>query len=401
VAPGALAAPPANDDFADRKPLTGDLPIEETGANVEATKEEGEFIPGLAPAGHSIWFEWEAQETGWITIGACDDAFPTILAIFTGTELEHLTPVVTGNASEGPDCPYSQRQYTFKAVNGAKYVIAVDGNIFHMPEAPMPVTEGQVVLQIEETPPPSNDDFAAATVFVGSLEEEFEGQAFYFGSKFGNNWNATEEVDEPDHIGGPHGASVWYSWTAPVSGEAKISAGFFSGIRMSVYRGSSLKSLELMFGGIGPAGGASFMAQAGTTYKIAIYGLLDESSGEPGMSSFQFNISMRVSVPAKPANQTSAAPLDTTPPNTTIRKRVLKRHPPGFVFSFSSNEPGSSFECKLDKHPFAKCGSSRTFRHPTPGLHLLKVRSIDQSGNVDQSPAIAIFHGRRKPNQHK
>src|SRR6476659_2852328 len=71
----AVAAPPANDDFANRQVLGGPLPIEVTASNVEATKEEGEFIPGLSPAGHSVWFEWEAQADGWVTIGACEEAF--------------------------------------------------------------------------------------------------------------------------------------------------------------------------------------------------------------------------------------------------------------------------------------------------------------------------------------
>jgi hypothetical protein len=63
TATSAWAAKPANDDFAQREVLpvgfAGGLPVEATGSNVEATKEEGEFLPGLAPAGHSIWFEWK------------------------------------------------------------------------------------------------------------------------------------------------------------------------------------------------------------------------------------------------------------------------------------------------------------------------------------------------------
>src|SRR4051794_3676471 len=115
VLPAVAAAAPANDDFAARELLSGSLPIEVQRSNVGATKEPGEFIPGLGPAGHSIWFEWEATSTGWVTIGACDDEFPTVLGLFTGTEVDKLTPVASGNADEGPDCPYSQRQYTFKA----------------------------------------------------------------------------------------------------------------------------------------------------------------------------------------------------------------------------------------------------------------------------------------------
>jgi len=42
----ALAAAPANDDFASRKVLSGALPIEVVGTNVKATTETGETISG-------------------------------------------------------------------------------------------------------------------------------------------------------------------------------------------------------------------------------------------------------------------------------------------------------------------------------------------------------------------
>lgn len=394
-APAALAVPPANDDFAGRELLNGSLPIEVSRSNVAATKEEGEYIPGPpAPAGHSVWFEWEATSSDFVTIGACDDAFPTILAIFTGTELGSLNQVASGNADEGPDCPYSGRQYTFKTVSGTKYVIAVDGNFFHLPEAPTPVTEGDIVLRIEETPPPPNDDFIAAETLESRFEEEYEGEVFYWGSAFGYNWNATEETGEFNHIGGPHGASVWYSWTPPVSGDAKISAGFFSDHRLGVYAGDSLQSLQLMLGGLGPAGGAGFIANAGTTYRIAVYGLLDEPGGAAEMSSFQFNISLRAPVPAAANRQKEAATPpapDLTPPQTTIGERTVRPRKRSAAFSFRSNEPGGSFRCQLDARNVTSCLPPQAYRHLKPGSHVFKVAAVDAAGNVDPSPAVAQF----------
>lgn len=390
-APAAIAAP-SNDDFANAEVLSGSLPIEVSRSNVGATKESEEFLGTFFAAGHSVWFEWEATGDGWVTVGSCEADFPNVLGVFTGTAVNALTSVVSGNGSEGPNCPFGQREYTFKAVTGTEYAIAVDGNPFYLPPAPPPVTEGAFELRIEATPPPANDDFADAAPVTTSLGEEFENEAFYFGSRFGYNWNATEESGEPNHVGGPHGASVWYSWTAPVSGKAEIGAGFSTDLRMSVYRGESLGGLEILLGGLGPAGGASFMAQAGTTYRIAVYGMLDGSSSEIEMSSFQFNISMRVPVPAKPADgpAPSASP-DTTPPDTTIGRRALRRQSSVASFSFSSTEPGSTFRCKLDKRPFSGCRSPRKYRNLKLGSHSFKVTAIDPSGNVDPSPAVARF----------
>ena len=67
-----------------------------------------------------------------------------MLGIFTGTELASLSRVVSGNAAEGPDCPYGQRQYSFEAIGGTDYVIGVDGDAFSFPEGPPLDDEGTI-----------------------------------------------------------------------------------------------------------------------------------------------------------------------------------------------------------------------------------------------------------------
>jgi hypothetical protein len=399
AAPAALAAPPANDGFAGREVLSADLPIAISRSNVDATKESEEFLGSLFAAGHSVWFEWEASGDGWVTVGGCEADFVDVVGVYTGTAVNSLTPVPSGNASEGPHCPFRQREYTFKAMSGTKYEIAVDGNPYHLPESPAPDTEGIFELRIEATPPPANDNFADAAVLTTHLEEEFEGEALYFGSVFGDNWNATEETGEPVFIGGPSGASVWYSWTAPVSGEAKIGGCCGSGVRLGLYTGGSLGSLQPLFGGIGQGGSVSFMATAGNTYRIVAYGLVDETSGEVAMGNFQINLSMRVHVPVQSGSDIPAPPppSDTTPPDTTIFKYVLKRLPPIWGFNLRSSEAGSTFRCKLDKRPLVVCPASERFGHLAPGRHTLKVFSVDMAGNKDPSPAVVRFRVPGKP----
>jgi CSLREA domain-containing protein len=57
---------------------------------------------------------------------------------------------------------------------------------------------------------------------------------------------------------------------------------------------------------------------------------------------------------------------------------------------FSSTEPGSRFECRLDGSEFAACLSPDT-RPVTGGDHVIEVRAIDGVGNADPSPASAAF----------
>lgn len=396
VAPaGALAAPPANDNFADREVLTGTLPIEVTRSNVEATKEAGEFIPGLSAAGHSIWFEWEAPSTDWVTIGSCETEFPTILGVFTGTEVGNLTPVASGNADEGPDCLFSQRQYTFKAIVGTKYVIAVDGNMFTGPEIVPVQTEGEITLRLEETPPPPNDDFEEATAVVGSTSEEPGGDRFYFASTQGYNWMATTEGGEPGY-GPSAGSSVWYSWTAPETASYRFGLPCCSGLLRNVYAGNGLGELSPLLGG---EEWQEVPLAAGTVVRIVVYGGPDTETGEPRMGSFHFFVS--ANLPRKETvtpNPVPPAP-DTVAPETKIVQHALTPRIGLAKFRFRSTVTGSSFQCKLDRGAFKPCSSPKIYRRLKPGRHTFKVKAVSASGVTDSTAAIRRFKIAAPPRQ--
>jgi hypothetical protein len=87
---------------------------------------------------------------------------------------------------------------------------------------------------------------------------------------------------------------------------------------------------------------------------------------------------------------------DTRPPNTRIRggpKRVTRSR--SATFRFGSTEAGSRFQCKLDRKPFRRCRSPKTYRRLRPGRHTFRVRAIDRAGNVDRSPAVKRWTIRR------
>jgi hypothetical protein len=400
-APCALAAPPANDDFANAEPLSGALPIEAARSNVEATKEAGENLPGLSPAGHSVWFEWEATSSGYVTIGSCEAGFPTMLDVFTGTALNSLARVGGGNSSEGPHCPNTGREVTFKATEGTAYKIAVDGDSFYVPPAEPPSTEGEFTLRIETTPPPPNDDFAGATALAGSIDEEPGGDRSYFASAEGDNWNATTEAGEPFY-GTNSGASVWYSWTAPESGVYRFNGPCCgSGLNWSLFAGNSLGELTEVLAATGPAAAS---LPAGVPYWISVWGTPDLVTEEPSMSSFNFLISAELTprwllealqhppgLPPAPRAAGPSSPAGTAPPDTKIFEHVLRRRPPIFAFSFHSSKPGSTFRCKLDKNPFRDCPSSERFGNLKPGRHVLKVLAVDAAGTKDPTPAVVWF----------
>ncbi|HEV2791281.1 MAG TPA: hypothetical protein VGV69_08305, partial [Solirubrobacterales bacterium] len=80
------------------------------------------------------------------------------------------------------------------------------------------------------------------------------------------------------------------------------------------------------------------------------------------------------------------------PPQTKILKAPPKKTKKTTAkFKFSSSEPGSTFQCKLDKGKFKKCRSPKTYKKLKPGKHVFKVRAIDKAGNVDSTPAKLAF----------
>ena len=79
---------------------------------------------------------------------------------------------------------------------------------------------------------------------------------------------------------------------------------------------------------------------------------------------------------------------DTAPPETTIDTKPA--NPPNNAspsFEFSSTEPGSSFECKLDSGTYESCTSPNSLTGLSDGSHTFYVKATDAAGNTDPTPA--------------
>src|SRR5919112_339082 len=82
---------------------------------------------------------------------------------------------------------------------------------------------------------------------------------------------------------------------------------------------------------------------------------------------------------------------DTTPPQTTINSgpsSASTTYNADPSFSFTSSEPNSTFECKLDSVSWVSCTSPKSYYGLANGEHTFSVRAIDQAGNADPSPEI-------------
>ncbi len=91
---------------------------------------------------------------------------------------------------------------------------------------------------------------------------------------------------------------------------------------------------------------------------------------------------------------TTTRTIDADAPETTITKRPADRTGKSRVtFKFISDEPGSTFECKIDREPYKSCDSPKSFK-VGKGKHKFAVRVIDSAGNIDPKPAKDRFETR-------
>jgi hypothetical protein len=114
---------PDNDAFANAQALSGPSGSL-SGTNANATKEVNE--PDHArPGGKSVWYRWTASRTADASFDTWGSDIDTLLAVYTGTAVNALTPISANNDADG----YGVRsKLYFSAVAGTEYRIAVDGN---------------------------------------------------------------------------------------------------------------------------------------------------------------------------------------------------------------------------------------------------------------------------------
>jgi hypothetical protein len=136
------------------------------------------------------------------------------------------------------------------------------------------------------TGPPPNDDFANSVVLAGTS-----------GTLTGDSTGATKQAGEPVNPANAGGRSVWYTWTASVSGETFIDTeGSAFDTILAVYTGDSPGGLSLVgsnddiatdFGYVNSR--VVFQATAGTTYRIAVDGFVNSASAGADFGYIQLN----------------------------------------------------------------------------------------------------------------
>lgn len=273
---------PANDMFASPVVLPGTETVVVSGTVVDASVEAGEPDPeaafvSLGPA-RTIWYTWTAPGSGFYTLRVEGDAvvpWEPVAAVYTGSSLGGLTLVDKAIALSFLPGGFDVGSIgaTFAVTAGQTYRIQVGAMPFF-------TTSGPFELTLYPAVRPGADDFANA-VDAGSV-------LVFAGG--GSLLEATRQPEEPNHFA-PIGssaplssASIWWKWTAPVSGPVTVDTrGSDGDTVLVVYRTGTdppaLASLVLVdanddinygWGAVGSA--VSFGATAGQPYYFAVTG---------------------------------------------------------------------------------------------------------------------------------
>ena len=263
----ALQAQPTNNDFSNAETISG-WSGSITQSTVGATREFGEPDHAGAPGGASVWFVWEAPADGTAEFDLHFSDFDTTLGAYTGTTLENLT-VIAQNDDSFNYFPLvsqwlvrgTQSHVRFPAQAGVRYSIAVDGD---------GGLSGNITLSWSLKFPPANDNFVSAQIITGA--EGFVST---------HNVGATKEAGEPNHATNAGSASIWFRWTAPLSGTTRFytlnslaASSAPLDTLLAIYTGDQLDALTQVSAndnnGSSLRSLVQFTASAGTTYHIAV-----------------------------------------------------------------------------------------------------------------------------------
>lgn len=201
ISASAATAAPANDNFSNAQVVGPALPATVPASTIGATAEPLEPSISSNTVESTVWFKWTAPAVNTpMVVDLCGAGFtgedsPTeMIAVRTGIALNTLvlTAETVGECS-----------VRFNAVANTQYKIQVEYRNY----------EGNFNFKLRKLAPPANDNFATPTIIPPAVPASVNG------TTGDSNW----EVGEPADLGGSgNSRSVWFSWTAPSTGQFRL-----------------------------------------------------------------------------------------------------------------------------------------------------------------------------------
>lgn len=290
---GALAAAPANDNFASATSISGES-YSAVVDTTEATTEVNEQPNTVGSSDDkSVWYSWTAPSNGRLAVFTCSGVggrLNSTLGIWTGAAVGALTRVGGVN---GSNCPFGWAGSVLGAsVRG--------GTVYHFKVGnPVLGSGGVTTMNLNFSAAPANDDFAAAEVLSGDNWDISEATT-----------SATLESSEPDTgYTDSDRVSVWYRWTAPYTGDVQLDtagSAFVEDSVLAVYTGSESASSPSALSPVASSGDSMPVIEAsvtaGSTYWIYV-------ASKNASNGYNFSLRLRGRPEATSAPAISGTPV--------------------------------------------------------------------------------------------
>lgn len=275
LAATSLAAPPANDSFANRQVVTGLVNILNINNIIEATTEGGEPMTDT-DVPYSLWYEWTAPDDGKVQLDSINTPYGMVIDVFFGNTLNTLQfitndfdfpSIVTLPVTKGSAYIIRCRGQRWNNSLGTK--VAHAGDVGHLGINLRTDTQyNGVPLQRPSTV--NNDLFVNRVKLSGSSV-----------TVIGYNAFATNENGEPNSSTGTK--TLWWEWTAPADGTFSLQRSAESNANvLCIFTGSQIGSLTLVGRTTSTAAGRGSIL-AGETIQISMGG------NSPGTAIFGLN----------------------------------------------------------------------------------------------------------------
>jgi hypothetical protein len=395
----AQAAPPSNDNFADRRQIAA-IPFSDATSTSEATVQVDEPTPSCVPSpGKSVWYEFTPAASQTLQADTLGSDYDTFVAVWTGSNLSGLSEV-----SCNDDAAQSfQSVGVFQAVAGTSYLIQVSGYegdsgslAFRLGVPTFGSISGTVRSESGEAIADACVDIydPATGEFVGFAPTSPTGAYTasglpdgVFQVQFSDECDEREEHftewydNQPDHE-----TAVEIPVVAPqaVTGiDATLSLVRLSVSRLGTGNGRVTSS------GPGIDCGQDCVEIYEENQQITLTAVNNRDSLFMGWSGCDQATGNQCLVFMDAVRSVEATfDLDLVPPDTTItRSPETLTDEWNATFEFVATEPGATFECSLDAEGYGPCASPKTYTDMEDGDHTFRVRATDVAGNTDPSPA--------------
>lgn len=250
---------PANDEFAAATALVGESGSLAGQTNVNSSAEPGELAHhGYGPY-RSVWYAFTAPRTGNVVFDfdVTSGYTELVAAGYSGSSVDALTKL----SGVGPGALAIHLEFRVTEAQTYHVVVAAAGNF----------DAGE--FDIDWTMGPENDEFNQAFKLAGEEPGPGGGLSGFLADQ--TTVHASAESGEPAHLEFGPFRSVWYSFTAAVTGVMTVTIDVtsdYADLVAAAYSGTSVDALTEV-NGVGPSPlglTLRFPMAAGTVYHVAV-----------------------------------------------------------------------------------------------------------------------------------